>query len=48
VSGQFLPPLEFAVSLAETQPDGALVWDIEFQPTGAVLVNGIDLMAPPQ
>lgn len=45
MGGQIVPMLGMAQGMAASGDDGALVWDIDASTPGALLVNGVDMMA---
>lgn len=45
MTGQMIPMLGMAQGMAAPRADGALVWDIDASTPGALLVNGVDMMA---
>ena len=44
MSGQFIPVLQMATSMAKPGENGALVWELEATAAGGMLVNGTDMM----
>ena len=45
MGGQMVPMLGIAQGMAKPGTDGALIWELDASTPGAVLVNGVDIMA---
>jgi hypothetical protein len=44
MTGQIIPVLKMAESMAKPGENGALVWELESTATGGMLVNGTNMM----